>query len=304
MLDLSKVQIETKEQTSDYGRFVIEPLEQGYGYTVGNSLRRVLLTSLPGAAITSIKINGVTHQYTTTKGMSEDIIEFVLKVKQVRLRMGKKEAATLTLSAKGPAEVTAGSIKVSGDVEVINKDLVLATLAKGASLEAEMVAEVGAGYSTAEERPSNEVGTIPVDALYNPVVRVNYTVDATRVGRITNFDKLTMEVFTDGTLEPLAAIRQSAQILTNVFGLFLNETSQGKAPSQENNQVPETISLRPIDELDLPVRVVNSLKSHGIETIGALTNLKRKDLNRVRNLGAKSIEMIEKELALKSLSLS
>ncbi len=299
MIDLSRVHIVTQKGGSDYGRFVIEPLEQGYGHTLGNSLRRVLLASLPGAAITSVKIAGVTHQYTTLEGMTEDIVEFVLSLKKVRLQLTGKETAKLSLSARGPGNVTAGDIKTSTEAAVINKDLPLATLDKGGKLEVEMTAAAGTGYSPAEERQESEVGVIPIDALFNPVIRVHYAIDTTRVGRITNFDKLTLEIYTDGTIEPLAALKQAATILVEHFQVLLGEQA-AVTPGETRQPATESGNLdRPIDELDLPVRVINSLKAHGLETIGMLAALTRKELMQVRNLGGKSVELIEKELHVK-----
>lgn len=303
MLDLSKIRIHAQKESSDHGIYVVEPLEQGYGHTLGNSLRRVMLTSLTGAAITSVKIEGVTHQYTTVPGMKEDVVEFILQIKQVRLQLEKNDPVRFTLSARGPKKVAGQNLTVPSGVTVVNPDVHLATLAKGGKLEVEMVAQKGSGFSASEERPASEIGVIPIDALFNPVRRVNYTVEATRVGRITNYDKLTLEVFTNGTLAPLVAIQTSIRILIDHFQVLLGE----KAFAQEVEPViPETsqaVLNRPIDEIELPVRVINSLKAHGIETVGDLSQMTKKELASVRNLGAKSIELIEGELATKGVAL-
>ena len=298
-------QISTEAQKPGYGLFVIEPLEQGYGQTLGNSLRRVLLGSLPGAAVTSVKIAGVQHQLSTLPGLKEDIAELVLNVKKIRLIIEDNEPVTLTLSKKGPGEVVAGDIDVPAGVTIVNPDIVLGTLSdKKASLEMEFVAEKGYGYVPADERPSDEIGRIPVDALFSPVVRVNYRVEATRVGRMTNLDHLVMEIWTDATIAPIDALKTAAKILVSYF----LQVYEPKAKVDENVAVTPSISdevlkMR-IEELDIPTRIVNALANGDIETIGQLLGTPRVELLKVKNLGTKSLAVVEEKLREKGVALT
>lgn len=298
-------QVEIEAQKPGYGLFVIEPLDQGYGQTLGNSLRRVLLSSLPGAAVTSVKITGIRHQLSALPGLKEDIIEFILNIKKIRLIIEGTESVTLTLSKKGQGEVVAGDIEVPAGVTIVNPDLVLGTLAdKKASLEVEFIAEQGYGYVPAEERHSEEVGRIPVDALFSPVIRVNYRVEATRVGRMTNLDHLVMEIWTDGTIAPLDALKSAAKILVSYF----LQVYEPKAKVDESVAVTPSVSdevlkMR-IEELDIPTRIVNALANGGIETIGQLLGTQRAELLKVKNLGAKSLAVVEEKLREKGVALT
>ncbi len=299
-------QIKTEVEEKGYGVFVMEPLEQGYGQTLGNSLRRVLLTSLPGCAITSVSIEGVKHQFSTLAGLKEDVTELMLNLKKVRLAIEDSESVSLTLSKKGPGMVTAGDIEVPAGATIVNPDLVLGTLAdKKASLELTATAERGYGYVQAEEKHLDTVGVIPVDALFSPVVRVNYRVEATRVGRMTNLDRLVMEIWTDATIAPIDALKQAAKVLVSYFLQVYEPKAQGV---QENVAVTPTISdeilkMR-IEELDIPTRIVNAFANGGIETVGQLLGTPRTELMKIKNLGVKSLAIVEEKLREKGVALS
>lgn len=290
----------------DYGIFSIEPLTQGYGQTLGNSLRRVLLASLPGSAVTSVRIEGVKHQFAVLEGLKEDVVEFVLNLKKIRLSVDGNEPVTLTLTKKGPGEIYAGDIECPAGVTIINKDLVLGTLSdKKAKIEARMTAQKWYGYMTADEQQIQEVGVIPMDALYSPVIRVNYKVEATRVGRMTNLDKLRIEIWTDGSIAPAAALKIAAKILVSYFMQVYEPKAKG---IEETVAVTPTISdeilkMR-IEELDIPTRIVNALANGGIETIGQLLGTKRLDLLQIKNLGIKSLTVVEEKLREKGVALS
>ncbi len=297
--------IKPEAQKENYGKFIIEPLDQGYGLTLGNALRRVLLSSLPGAAVTTIKIDGVKHQFSTIPGLAEDAVEFILNVKKIRFKLGKNELAKVTLSAKGAGKITASDLKVPAGVEVINKDLYLGTLADGKSkLEAELTVEPGFGFMPAEEQKTGTVGLIPLDAVFSPVLRVNYKVEATRVGRMTNLDRLLLEVWTDGTIDPLEAVRNSAKILVSYF----LQIYEPKAAPTEGVAVTPTVSdevlKMTIEELDLPTRITNALKNGGIETVGQLLGTPKKDMLKIKNLGGKSLSLVDEKLREKGVALS
>jgi len=298
--------IKTEVEKPGYGMFVIEPLEQGYGHTLGNSLRRVLLASLPGAAITSIKVKGVSHQFSTLAGLKEDIVELILNLKKVRLSVDGDESAVLKLSKKGPGVVTARDFDVPAGVTIVNPVHIIATLTdKKDELELEASVEKGYGYVQADERHYDEVGRIPMDSLFSPVVRVNYRVDATRVGRMTNLDKLVMEIWTDETVSPLTALRNSAKVLVSYF----SQVHEPKEKTAEDAVVAspsisdEVLKMR-IEELDIPTRIVNALGRGNIETIGQLLSAPRTDLMKIKNLGAKSLSIVEEKLKEKGVVLT
>lgn len=296
----------TEIDKSDYGLFVIEPLEQGYGQTLGNSLRRVLLTSLPGAAVTNVKIEGVRHQFTTIPGLKEDVVEFLLNVKKIRVIVPSDEPVTLTLSKKGPGEIRASDIEVPAGVTVVNPDVVLGTLAdKKAAIDMELTAEKGYGYVSSDEKKVDEIGRIPVSAFFSPITRVNYRVEATRVGRITNFDKLIMEIWTDGTVSPLDALKQSAKILVSYFFQVVEPKAAGvqEAVAVSPAISDEVLKMR-IEELDIPTRIVNALGNGGIETVGQLLGTPRADLMKIKNLGTKSLGLVEEKLREKGVALT
>lgn len=307
MLDLSQIEVVTEQETDNFGKFSIEPLDQGYGHTIGNSLRRVLLTSLPGSAITQAKIAGIRHQFSSLAGMSEDIVEFILNLKKVRLTQTTDKPVRLSLEAKGPKEVTAKDIEEAAGVEIVNKDLHIASLADDkAKLSVKLIAETGSGYSLAEERKTGEIGLIPVDANFSPVTLVNYHVEATRVGRVANFDKLTIEITTDGTLKPSDALKQACQILVDHFATIKEPQVAEKKPKEETTPTPLTddVLKTSLEELDLPIRLTNSLKAGKIETIGDFINRDKKELIKMKNVGPKSITLVEEKLREKGINLS
>lgn len=298
--------IKIEVEKSGYGMFVIEPLEQGYGHTLGNSLRRVLLGSLSGSAITSIKIAGVAHQFSTLTGLKEDIVELILNLKKVRLTNASGESAVMKLSKKGVGTVTAGDFTVPAGVAIVNPELVIATLTdKKAELELEATIETGFGYVQADERHVDEVGRIPIDSLFSPVTRVNYRVDATRVGRMTNLDKLVMEIWTDASVSPAMALKSAAKVLVSYF----LQVYEPKAKIADEAVVvtpsvsDEVLKMR-IEELDIPTRIVNALARGGIETIGQLLGTPRAELMKIKNLGAKSLSIVEEKLREKGVVLT
>jgi DNA-directed RNA polymerase subunit alpha len=300
-----KVKIRYQAKDKNQGNFIIEPLPQGYGMTIGNSLRRVLLSSLPGAAITSVKIHGAAHEFTSLKGVKEDMVQFLLNLKRVRVKFdGEKDKITLKLDATGPGKVTAHDIESPSGVKIANPDLHLATLSdKRSKLEAEMTVEAGTGYMPVEDRKASGIGAIPLDAMFSPVVRVNYTIEATRVGQFTNFDKLTMEVMTDGTIDPETAVREAAKILVGGFELMVEPAKVGEeeeveAPRAAPNKIDTAAT---IEELELPTRVNNALHAAGIETIGELLETPSDKLATIKNLGSKSIKDIQAKIAEKGL---
>ena len=298
---------ETKqeEKKGNYAKFVISPLEQGYGHTLGNSLRRVLLSSLKGAAVTKVKIDGIRHQFSTLPGLKEDIIQLILNIKKIRFKLNSDKPVTVTLSVKGPKKVLARDLE-EGEAEVVNKDLYLGDLTTSrANLSLELTVEPGYGYVTAEEfEGKKEVGTIIVDSLFSPVVRVNYKVEATRVGRMTNLDKLILEIWTDGTITTLAALKETAKTLVSYF----LQIYEPKAKTSESVAVTPTISEEilkmTLEELDLPTRIVNALHNGGIETVGQLLGAPKKALYKIKNLGNKSINHIEGILREKGIALT
>lgn len=292
------------EATPSEARLVIEPLEQGYGHTLGNALRRVLLSSLPGAAITSVSIDGVDHQFTTLEGLSEDVVELILNLKQVRVKADHDGTGTLRLAASGPAQVTAADIKPEAGFTIVNTDQPIATLAKGKKLEIEMTVETGTGYKMASESETEMIGQIAVDALFSPVEQVSYKVEATRVGRRTDYDKIVMDVRTDGAVTPLEAVLQAAQILskqfTQVFDPVVVEVKEEH--SQLSPEEAETLRLT-VEELDLPTRIANALRKGGYKTVGDLVAAPRETVSKVKNLGGKSVDLINEALQKKGVVL-
>jgi len=292
--------IEEEEAKANYGKFVISPLEQGYGATLGTSLRRVLLTSLPGAAITTVRISGIKHQFSTLKGMREDIVEVLLNLKKVRLAYEGEEAVKGSLSVKSAGEVRAKDIKVPANVRIANPELILANLDKGGKIEADITIERGSGYTFAEERATGEIGLIPLDASFTPVIRVNYKIEETRVGRLTNYDKLILEITTDGTVSPKDALVAGAKILSSYF---IQIVSPKKVITKEEKKVDGlgTVGSLSVEEIGLPTRVANALARAGYETVEDLVKAKKEDLVKVRNLGEKSFKIISLALAEKEV---
>ena len=311
MIEIEKPRIVCLETPTDdsYGKYIIEPLERGYGTTLGNSLRRVLLSSLPGTAVTSIKIAGVQHEFSTIPGVKEDVTEIVLNVKSIIARLHTQGPKTVYIDANGEGEVTAGDIKADGEVEILNPDLHIATLGAGASLSMELAIGHGRGYVTAAKNktPQMPIGTIPVDSIYTPVLKVNYTVENTRVGNQTDFDKLTIEVWTDKTITARNALSLGAKILVDHFTIFtdLSETVGGTSTVVEKVETPKDKLLdMTIEELDLSVRSFNCLKRANINTVEDLINKTQDEMIKVRNLGRKSLEEVEHKLAQLGLSLA
>lgn len=296
-----------KSETSQDGRqtrFVLEPLPQGYGQTLGNSLRRVLYTAIPGAALTQVKFEGVRHQFTTIEGVREDVVQLVLALKQVRLAYTGDKPVTIKLSVKGPAEVTAAQFTTPAEVTIANPELVLAHLVdKSARLELEATVEMGLGYSPAEDRSTSTVGVIPLDAAFSPVIRVNYAVESTRVGRVTNFDKLTLDITTDGTISPETALTTASQNLVGYFSTINHPTSSADQNSPVMAPTKVAGGNISVEELDLPTRIANSLQKAGFDTVASLLSTSRTDLSKVKNLGGKSVKIIELALRERGFEL-
>jgi DNA-directed RNA polymerase subunit alpha len=310
MIEIEKPRIETVEinQNGSYGKFVVEPLERGYGTTLGNSLRRILLSSLPGAAATSVKIEGVLHEFSTVPGVVEDTTEIILNLKRLSLKIHSDEEKTLTIDAEGPGVVTAGDIRVDSDVDVLNPDLHIATLAEGAKLFMEITANRGRGYVPADrnKKEDMEIGVIPIDSIYTPIERVNYTVENTRVGQVTNYDKLTLEVWTDGSIRPDEAVSLGAKILTEHLMLFVGLTDKvqdTEIMKEKEDDKKEKVLEMTIEELELSVRSYNCLKRAGINTVQELCSKTEEEMMKVRNLGRKSLEEVQEKLADLGLSL-
>ena len=282
-------------------RFEVTPLQEGYGVTLGNALRRVLLSSLEGAAVTSLQVNGVFHEFSTIENVKEDVTQIVLNVKKLRLRSFARHALTLKLMKRGAGPVTAADISESADVEIVNPDLVLLTLdSDSGSIEMDLTVENGMGYRPAEHTEEMPIGVIPVDAIFSPVRRVNYQVEKTRVGQMTNYDKLTLEIETDGTQTAQAALSQAADILVREFGRFAEIGRPSMAAGDESPVAPSANLLdAPIEELDLPMRAYNSLKRNSITKIGQVLSLSDDEFLRMRNFGQKSLDELKERLALR-----
>ena len=313
MVEIEKPRIECVENPGDgsYGKYVVEPLERGYGTTLGNSLRRILLSSLPGTAVTSIKIAGVQHEFSTIPGVKEDVTEIVLNVKSIIAKLHSEGVKTVYIEASGECEVTAGDIKADGEVEVLNPELHIATLDSGASLNMEITLSHGRGYVSADRnkaaQPQTVIGVIPVDSIYTPVYKVNFTVEPTRVGASSDFDKLTLEVWTDGTISARDAVSLGAKILCDHFTLFtdLSETVGSKPTVVEKQETGGSKILDlTIEELDLSVRSFNCLKRANINTVADLISKTEDEMMKVRNLGRKSLEEVINKLAMMGLTLA
>lgn len=298
-------QIKKEEEKADYGRFAIEPLPAGFGHTLGTALRRVLLTSLKGAAVTRVKIAGVRHRFTTLTGLKEDIIELLLNIKQLRVVYGGDKPAVIKLEATGPGEVKAKQIKAPAPVEIANPGFILANLAnRETKLKVEMIVEKGVGYSPFEERQDKgEIGVIPIDASFSPVTRVNYEVVATRVGRMTNLDKLILEIWTDGRVKPSVALKGGAQILVEYFKQVVEPKKPKVGKKPEKEKVPDYITRLSVEELNIPVRVANTLIKGGYRSVGEVLKGGKKKIAKVKNIGSKSVKILEAALAEKGVKL-
>ncbi|WP_076459610.1 DNA-directed RNA polymerase subunit alpha [Limosilactobacillus caccae] len=303
MIEFEKPNIHKVEETDNYGKFVVEPLERGYGTTLGNSLRRVLIASLPGAAITSMQIDGVLHEFSTVEGVTEDVTQIILNLKKVSLKIDSEDQKDLELDVKGPADVTASDIQGDNEVAILNPDLHIATVADGAELHIKLTADKGRGYLSANDNKARmddlAIGVLPIDSIYTPIERVNYTVENARVGQRNDYDKLTLDVWTDGSLTPTEAVSLGAKILTEHLAMFvdLTETAQNAQVMVEKEETHKEKMLEmTIEELDLSVRSYNCLKRAGINTVKELTDRTVSDMMKVRNLGQKSLEEIKLKL--------
>jgi DNA-directed RNA polymerase subunit alpha len=309
IVEIEKARIECVEvgQNGCYGRFVIEPLERGFGHTLGNSLRRVLLSSLPGVAVSSVHIEGVQHEFSTIPGVKEDVTEIILNLKTMACKMFADGPKQLTIDVKGPCELTAGDIKTDDEVEIANPELHIATLNEDAHLQMQLTLDRGRGYVSADKNktPSMPIGVIPIDSIFTPVKKVNYTVEDTRVGQITDYDKLTLEIWTNGTLKPEEAISSAAKILNEHLNLFISLTDQVMPVSmvQPEDDKKDKVLEMTIEELDLSVRAYNCLKRAGINSVAELVQKNQEDMMKVRNLGRKSLEEVEQKLSALGLGL-
>jgi DNA-directed RNA polymerase subunit alpha len=304
MIEIEKPSITLIEKSEDkkYGKIVLEPLERGFATTLGNSLRRILLSSLPGAAVTSINIQGVLHEFSAIPGVREDVTEIILNIKNIAAVMNSDDSVQLLIDARGPRELKAGDIITGGEVEIVNKDLHIATLDDGAELIVEMEMEKGRGYVGADrnKKESHSIGVIPIDSIYTPVNKVNFAVENTRVGNRTDYDKLTLEVWTNGTIEPEEAVSLGAKILNEHLNLFISLTdhiSDVEIMVEKEEDEKEKVLEMTIEELDLSVRSYNCLKRAGINSVEELTTKSEDDMMKVRNLGKKSLEEVQKKLA-------
>lgn len=314
MIEIEKPKIEIVEISEDnrYGKFVCEPLERGYGTTLGNSLRRILLSSLQGAAITSIKIEGVLHEFSTVPGVREDVTNIILNLKSLCVKMHSEEPKVIRIEVDGEKVVTAGDIITDPDVEILNPDLHLATVDASGSLKMEMTVERGRGYVPADKnkKPDHVIGIIPIDSIFSPIERVNYIVTDTRVGNVTDYDKLTIEIWTDGSIRPEEAVSKAASIMVAHLRLFQNmagapaedEETEGTFTEVPESNISKTLEMT-IEDLDLSVRSYNCLKRAGINTVAELAQKSEEDMMKVRNLGRKSLEEVKKKLQELDLSL-
>ncbi len=312
MIEIEKPRIEALDLASDgtYGKFVVEPLERGYGTTIGNSLRRVLLSSLPGVAVTSIKIDGILHEFSTIEGVKEDVTEIVLNIKGLIAKINGEGPKVVYIEAEGPCEVTAASIKCDSEVEILDPNMHIATLGEGARLFMELTLDKGRGYVPAERNKqliNPVIGVIPVDSIYTPVAKVNYTVENTRVGQITDYDKLTLEVWTNGVISAKEAVSLGAKVLTEHLNLFVDLSGDALDGSpilvKSDNQAQTTVLSMTIEELDFSVRSFNCLKRAGINTVEDLISKSEDDMMKVRNLGKKSLEEVIQKLESLGLAL-
>jgi DNA-directed RNA polymerase subunit alpha len=309
IVEIEKARIECVEvgQNGQYGKFVIEPLERGFGHTLGNSLRRVLLSSLPGVAVSSVHIEGVQHEFSTIPGVKEDVTEIILNLKSLACRMFCEGPKQIVIDFKGPMELKAGDIRTDDEVEIVNQDLHIATLNEDAHLQMQMTLERGRGYVSADKNknPSMPIGVIPIDSIFTPVRKVNYTVEDTRVGQITDYDRLTLELWTNGTLKPEEAISGAAKILMEHLEMFVVLTDQVIPVSmvQPEEDKKDKVLEMTIEELDLSVRAYNCLKRAGINSVAELVQKNEDDMMKVRNLGRKSLEEVQQKLEGLGLSL-
>ncbi|MFG6318363.1 MAG: DNA-directed RNA polymerase subunit alpha [Clostridia bacterium] len=311
MIEFEKPNIECVETDDkrNYAKFICEPLERGYGMTIGNSLRRILLSSLPGAAITSVKINGVVHEFSTIQGVVEDVPELIVNLKNVRLKVFDNDEKIIRIDHKGAGEVTAGDITTDGTVEILNPELHIATTSANCDLHMEMTVNRARGYNVAEKnkKDNSPIDVLPIDSIFTPVKKVNYTVENTRVGQMVDYDKLTIEVWTDGSLKPFEALSLAAKVMVGHLELFidLSETARNTQVMVEKEESKkEKVLEMPIEELELSVRSYNCLKRAGIATVEDLANKSQEDMMKVRNLGKKSLDEVTNKLIALGLSFT
>lgn len=308
MIEFEKPNITKVDESTNYGKFVVEPLERGYGTTLGNSLRRILLSSLPGAAVSSIQIDGVLHEFSTIDGVLEDVTQIILNIKKLALKMNTDEDKNIEIDVNGPAKVTAADIVADPDVEVLNPEQYICTVADGGHFHVRMTVKKGRGYVAADQNKSDDmpIGVLPIDSIFTPISRVNYQVESTRVGRRNDFDKLTLDVWTNGSISPREAISLAAKILTEHLDIFVNLTDEAKNAEimvEKEETHKEKMLEMTIEKLDLSVRSYNCLKRAGINTVQELTNKTEADMMKVRNLGRKSLEEVKNKLADLGLGL-
>ena len=311
MIEFEKPNIECIEtdEKRNYSKFVCEPLERGYGMTIGNSLRRILLSSLPGSALTSVKIDGVVHEFSTIKGVVEDVPEVIVNLKDVRLRMHENVEKTMTVDFKGPGEVTAGDIVADSSIEILNPELHIATVEEGETLHMDLTVARGRGYNTADKNKTDDMalGTLPIDSIFTPVKKVNYKVENTRVGQRVDFDKLTIEVWTDGSLKPFEALSLAAKVMTSHLELFIDLSEAARNTSvmvEKEESKKEKVLEMPIEELELSVRSYNCLKRAGISTVEDLAGKSQDDMMKIKNLGKKSLDEVTNKLISLGLGFS
>ncbi len=311
MIEFEKPNIECVEADDkrNYAKFICEPLERGYGMTIGNSLRRILLSSLPGAAITSIKINGVVHEFSTVQGVVEDVPELIVNLKSVRLKVFDNEEKIIRIDHKGAGEITAGDIVTDGTVEILNPELHIATLSASADFHMEMTVNRGRGYNVAEKnkKENNPIDVLPIDSIFTPVKKVNYSVENTRVGQMVDYDKLTIEVWTDGSLKPFEALSLAAKVMVSHLELFIDLSEASKNTQvmvEKEESKKEKVLEMPIEELELSVRSYNCLKRAGIATVEDLANKSQEDMMKVRNLGKKSLDEVTNKLIALGLNFA
>ena len=311
MIEFEKPNIKCLEMdnSTNYAKFTCEPLERGYGMTIGNSLRRILLSSLPGAAITSVKIDGVVHEFSTVPGVVEDVPEIIVNLKCVRLKMHDNDDKRISIDFKGPGEVTAGDIVTDSSLEILNPELHIATVEEGETLHMEMTVARGRGYNTADKNKTEDMalGTLPIDSIFTPVKKVNYKVENTRVGQRVDYDKLTIEVWTDGSLKPFESLSLAAKVMTSHLDLFIDlseATKNTQVMVEKEESKKEKVLEMPIEELELSVRSYNCLKRAGISTVEDLANKSQEDMMKVRNLGKKSLDEVTNKLIALGLGFS
>jgi DNA-directed RNA polymerase subunit alpha len=298
MLDIAPPRFRVEEEEERRGRFVAEPLPRGLGHTLGNSLRRVMLSGLTGAAVSKIRIEGVSHEFSTIPGVKEDVVDIILNVKELKFRLERDEPIELEVIKQGPGEVTAGDIELKADVEVVDEGAHIASVSEGGNLEMRLTVERGQGYVRAEQNKSDAdpIGVMAIDSIFSPVQRVNYTVSETRAGARTDLDSLSIEVFTDGRISPRRALQEAARQLTEILGLFTDGYEGLRAEARNRIGRPVITDERPVEDLELTVRSYNCLKREGVDTIGQLATMTEEELMNIRNLGMKSVDEIRSKL--------